>query len=117
MSLSYRPVGLVSSRPPDRLVCSQSRGAGEEKLPMPRLTIDGVTGLVTGANRGIGRALVEALLSRGAARVYAAARRPDALADLVAASGGRVVPLRLDITIPAEARAAAAIATDVQLLI
>ena len=39
------------------------------------LQIAGTIALVTGANRGIGRALVEALLERGAARVYATARR------------------------------------------
>jgi NAD(P)-dependent dehydrogenase (short-subunit alcohol dehydrogenase family) len=81
------------------------------------IQITGTTALVTGANRGIGRALVEALLARGAARVYAAARRVEALDDLVAASGGRVVPLRLDVTRPSEVRAAAALADDVRLLI
>ncbi len=55
--------------------------------------IAGTTALVTGANRGIGRALVEALLARGAAKVYAATRRPDALAGLAASSGGRLVAL------------------------
>ena len=79
--------------------------------------IVGTTALVTGANRGIGRALVEALLARGAAKVYAAARRPETLADLVAASGGRVVPLQLDVTSPAQVRAAAAAAPDVRLLV
>ena len=54
------------------------------------LQIAGTTALVTGANRGIGRALVEALLARGAARVYATARRPEALGDLVARYGERV---------------------------
>jgi NAD(P)-dependent dehydrogenase (short-subunit alcohol dehydrogenase family) len=73
--------------------------------------------LVTGANRGIGRALVEALVDRGAAKVYATARRPDALADLIARFGERVVPLRLDVTRPGEVRAAAAQADDVRLLI
>ena len=66
------------------------------------LQILGTTALVTGANRGIGRALVEALLERGAARVYATARRPEALGDLVARYGDRVVPLRLDVTVPAK---------------
>jgi NAD(P)-dependent dehydrogenase (short-subunit alcohol dehydrogenase family) len=75
------------------------------------------TALVTGANRGIGRALVEALLARGARKVYATARRPEALADLVATSRGRVVALRLDVTDREEIRAAAAAANDVQLLI
>ncbi len=36
--------------------------------------IEGAVTLVTGANRGIGRALTEALLTRGARKVYAAAR-------------------------------------------
>ena len=79
--------------------------------------IAGTTALVTGANRGIGRALVEALLARGAAKVYATARRPEALADLAASSGGRVVPLTLDVTREEDAHAAAAAAGDVRLLI
>lgn len=81
------------------------------------IQIAGTTAFVTGANRGIGRALVEALLARGAAKVYAAARRPEALNELVAASGGRVVPVKLDVTRPGEVRAAAALADDVRLLI
>jgi NAD(P)-dependent dehydrogenase (short-subunit alcohol dehydrogenase family) len=79
--------------------------------------IAGTTALVTGANRGIGRAIVEALLEKGSAKVYATARQPEALADLVAASGGRVVPLVLDVRRPEEVRAAAAAAGDVRLLI
>ncbi len=79
--------------------------------------IAGTTALVTGANRGIGRAIVEALLARGAAKVYAAARRPESLTDLVAASGGRVVPLVLDVTRPEQIAAAAKAAGDVQLLV
>lgn len=79
--------------------------------------IHGTTALVTGANRGIGRALVDALLTRGAAKVYATARNVDSLKDLVAKSGGRVVPLQLDVTSPEQIRAAAAAAGDVQLLI
>ena len=47
------------------------------------IQIQDTIALVTGANRGIGRALVEALLERGAKKVYATARRPDALDDLV----------------------------------
>jgi len=56
--------------------------------------------LVTGANRGIGQALVEEALSRGAARVYAGARRPFIHRDR------RVTPLILDVTDAAQIEAA-----------
>src|SRR5689334_7861189 len=77
----------------------------------------GTVAFVTGANRGIGRALVEALLARGAAKVYAGARRPETLATLVAAGRGRVVPVTLDVTRPDQVREAAAQAPDVTLLV
>lgn len=72
--------------------------------------------LVTGANRGIGKALVGALLARGARRVYAAARDPRALEGLVAAGEGRVVPLRIDVTAPDQIEAAARLAPDVNVV-
>ena len=53
--------------------------------------ISGATAFVTGAHRGIGRALVEALLARGVRKVYAAARRPQELGAL--AANPRVVPI------------------------
>jgi NAD(P)-dependent dehydrogenase (short-subunit alcohol dehydrogenase family) len=56
--------------------------------------------LVTGANRGIGRALVEEALMRGAKRVYAGTRRRLAHSD------GRVTPLTLDVTDAAQTQAA-----------
>lgn len=55
-------------------------------------TIEGKTVLVTGANRGLGRALVDEALKRGARRVYAASRQPLAYADT------RVMPVILDVT-------------------
>jgi NAD(P)-dependent dehydrogenase (short-subunit alcohol dehydrogenase family) len=78
--------------------------------------IDGSVALVTGANRGIGRALSEALLKRGAKRVYAGARDPMTLKDLVARYGDRVVPLRLDVTNSDEVAEVARTAGDVDLL-
>jgi NAD(P)-dependent dehydrogenase (short-subunit alcohol dehydrogenase family) len=53
--------------------------------------------LITGANSGFGRAIAEAALAAGDT-VVATARRPDTLADLVAAAPDRVTPLRLDVT-------------------
>ncbi|MFO1426887.1 MAG: SDR family NAD(P)-dependent oxidoreductase [Steroidobacteraceae bacterium] len=73
--------------------------------------------LVTGANRGIGKGFVEALLERGARRIYATARDPHSLAPLVARDPARIVPLELDVTDAAEVAAAAARAADVSLLV
>jgi NAD(P)-dependent dehydrogenase (short-subunit alcohol dehydrogenase family) len=57
--------------------------------------------LITGANRGIGRALLEEALRRGAKRVYAGAREPFVHPD------ERVTPLTLDVTDAAQIRSAA----------
>lgn len=81
------------------------------------MKIDGSVALVTGANRGIGRAYVEALLARGAAKVYAAARDPSSVADLVEDGDGRVVALALDVTDERQVAAAAKNAADVTLLV
>jgi len=81
------------------------------------MDIKGTVALVTGANRGIGRAFVEVLVERGAAKVYAGARDPKAVADLVDRHKGKVVPLKLDITQPADIAAAAAVCRDVKLLV
>jgi NAD(P)-dependent dehydrogenase (short-subunit alcohol dehydrogenase family) len=66
-----------------------------------RTAIAGRAVLVTGANRGLGQALVEEALSRGAARVYAGARQPFTHPD------ERVTPVIMDVTNPAQIQAAA----------
>src|SRR5262245_22041533 len=81
------------------------------------LRIESRVALVTGANRGIGLSLVEALIERGARKVYATARNPASLTDLAASSRGVVVPLRLDVTNGADALDAVRRASDVDLLI
>ncbi len=73
--------------------------------------------LVTGANRGVGRAYVQALLERGAAKVYASSRNTEALTDTVSRDRGRVVPLQLDVTSSDQIALAAKKASDVTLLI
>jgi NAD(P)-dependent dehydrogenase (short-subunit alcohol dehydrogenase family) len=75
------------------------------------MDVNGATVLVTGANRGIGAALVEQLKRRGAAKIYAAAR------DARAIDAGGVHPLELDITNAGQIERAVATASDVQVLI
>src|SRR5712692_2374226 len=78
-------------------------------------TLSGKTALVTGANRGIGEAIVDALVAAGVRKVYAAARSISALGPLVARHGSRVTPLQLDVTHAAQI--AAPTAADVDLLV
>jgi NAD(P)-dependent dehydrogenase (short-subunit alcohol dehydrogenase family) len=78
------------------------------------MEIEGKVVFVSGANRGLGRALVEALLDRGAAKVYAGARRVESIAS---ADGERVVALSLDLTQRESIAAAAQAAVDTEILV
>ena len=84
---------------------------------MDSTRIEGSVALVTGANRGLGRAITEALLERGATKVYATARDPKTLNELAQQHGPRVVALRLDVTDADQVAEAARHAPDVDLLI
>src|SRR6516165_5520023 len=78
------------------------------------VAVSGVAGkavLVTGANRGIGRAFVEEALCRGAGRVYAGTRDPSWRPD------ERVVPVVLDVTNAAQIQKAVAKAESLDVLI
>lgn len=79
--------------------------------------VEGSVALVTGANRGIGKSIVDALLENGAAKVYAAVRNTASAAPLVESSGGRVVAIELDLSRPETITAAAQFAKDVQLVV
>src|SRR6202165_752882 len=75
------------------------------------MTIEDKVVLVTGANRGIGQALVEEALSRGARRVYAGTRQPLAHPD------ERVTALMLDVTNAAQIQAAVEAVESLDILI
>jgi NAD(P)-dependent dehydrogenase (short-subunit alcohol dehydrogenase family) len=78
---------------------------------MQGTTIENRSVLVTGANRGIGKALVEEALRRGAGRVYAGARRPFIHRD------ARVTPLILDVTDAGQIQAAVSRVESLDVLI
>jgi NAD(P)-dependent dehydrogenase (short-subunit alcohol dehydrogenase family) len=75
------------------------------------MKIEGATALVTGANRGIGKAFAEELLARGAAKVYAGVRDTATITD------PRLVAVQLDVTDEARVREVAAELSDVDLVV
>jgi len=75
------------------------------------VNVNGATALVTGGQRGLGKAFVRELLDRGAAKVYATARDPRASED------PRIVPVALDVTDQASVDALAEQAGDVSIVI
>jgi NAD(P)-dependent dehydrogenase (short-subunit alcohol dehydrogenase family) len=75
------------------------------------MQISGSVALVTGANRGLGRAYARELVRRGAAKVYGAARQPAQVTE------PGVTPVALDITDPERVARVAAECADVSLLV
>ncbi|QPF86087.1 SDR family oxidoreductase [Bradyrhizobium genosp. L] len=78
------------------------------------MSLSNKVALVTGANRGIGAAIVRELLKAGVAKIYATARDPN---TLPAFGDPRVVPLQLDVTSDASVDSAANVAGDVDVLV
>src|SRR5258707_5096321 len=91
-------------------------GLGVRKCPRKSqrstsIDITGSVALVTGGNRGLGKAFVQALLDAGVQKIYVGARHLTAISD------SHLQPLKLDITNPSDIAAAAAACQDVTLLI
>jgi NAD(P)-dependent dehydrogenase (short-subunit alcohol dehydrogenase family) len=80
------------------------------------MKIKGSVALVTGANGGIGQALVHELLERGATKIYLGVRDPVSVRRLLAESS-KLVPVTLDVTNPKQIEEAAKAASDITLLI
>ena len=80
------------------------------------MKVEGSVVLLTGAGGGIGRALVEELLRRGAAKIYLGARDTATVQSMLARSE-RLLPLTLDVTKPEQVAEAARAAADVTLVI
>lgn len=76
------------------------------------MNIENSVVFVTGANRGLGKALVGALLNAGAKKVYASARDPSTIE-----ASERVIPVKLDVTRLQDIQAAADAYKDVTVLI
>jgi len=84
---------------------------------MSGVAIEGKVILITGANRGIGKALASKALELGAKKVYATARDESKLAEVKALDSDRVVTLALDVTNQEQVSAAAQAARAVEIVI
>jgi NAD(P)-dependent dehydrogenase (short-subunit alcohol dehydrogenase family) len=78
---------------------------------MSGVTIAGAVALITGGQRGLGKAFAQELLARGAAKVYVTARDPQPTGD------DRLVPIALEVTDDAAVAALATTLTDATIVI
>lgn len=82
-----------------------------------RVEINESVALVTGANRGIGKSIVDALLAAGASKVYAAVRDVEKSKAAFPEAGDRVERIHVDLSEPESIEAAAATASDVSIVV
>ena len=83
----------------------------------PKIDVQGKAALVTGANRGIGKAIAVEFIQQGAAKVYLAVRNTDSVKPLLQQYGDKVAVIELDVADAASISRAAQIAEDVQIVV
>lgn len=84
---------------------------------MKTIQTQGKTALVSGANRGIGKAIVIELLNQGAEKIYAGARSLESLNDLKSTYGDRIIPIQLDVTDDNSIKQARALINNLDILV
>jgi NAD(P)-dependent dehydrogenase (short-subunit alcohol dehydrogenase family) len=82
-----------------------------------KVDISGKIALVTGANRGIGRSIVDVFMRHGTTKIYAGVRTLPKAEPLVQDYGDVIVPIQIDLEKPETIIHAAETATDVQILV
>ncbi|AWF83420.1 short-chain dehydrogenase [Microbulbifer sp. A4B17] len=81
------------------------------------ISIEGKVALVTGANRGIGKAIVERFITGGAKKVYLAVRNTETTTELAEKYGEKVIALKIDVTQAQSIEAAAEAIQDLDILV